>query len=386
MKGEKPTDGTIEFNNGKITLGLNILYNGLYYQLNNGIISNGTKESVEIISEVLSKIQTSIQNYTGTCEIKNTTTMVCGNETITLSQSGHKAEEGIITFNNGEITSYKNLKMDGKYYHNNNGKKSETDEKQYLCTKVSDTDNSNIITPGDKYKCKVNDNDTFNFYILSIEGDKVNLIMDRNICNDGTVNYTSENNYCRYPWYSSARNNTYGPVTAMQELYAGTKDWDNVPAIELNYIDEENTDLEDIGYISLVISEGVATITGKPTTKVTTIGTTLQPLKSRLPKSREITGGGCTIGNGSCSVWLMENMKYWNGSNDKYSMNNNTETYQNILGYWLLSSYPNKNFGACFVYYYGSINYFAGATPSWTTNNNYGIRPVITVPISDLSN
>ena len=31
--------------------------------------------------------------------------------------------------------------------------------------------------------------------------------MDRNICNDGSITYTSSNNYCRYKWYAAENNN-----------------------------------------------------------------------------------------------------------------------------------------------------------------------------------
>ena len=92
----------------------------MYYQITNGNISDGTKDPVDILSGVISRIQTAAGSFTGTCEITNATTMVCGNDTKALTQSGHKVTEGVITFNNGEVTSYKNLKMEGKYYHNKN--------------------------------------------------------------------------------------------------------------------------------------------------------------------------------------------------------------------------------------------------------------------------
>ena len=166
----------------------------------------------------------------------------------------------------------------------------------------------------------------------------------------------------------------------MQELYKGTNNWANVPVIELNYKDEGNTGSEENGYTSVVISDGVATITGKPTTKVTTIGTTLEPLKARLPKMSEIIEAGCVGINGTCPVWLMKNITYFNVSNDKYAMNNNNDAYQgNILGYWLLSS-RSGNFQAHFIWYPGRWYYF------YTTRPGYGVRPVITVPITDLLN
>ena len=203
--------------------------------------------------------------------------------------------------------------------------------------------------------------------------------MDRNICNDGKVNYTNINNYCNYQWYSSERNNTYGPTTIMQELYEGTKDWSNVPDMIMDYVDEANIADIDQGYTSIITKNGVTTITGKPTTKVTTIGTSLQPLKARLAKHSEIKTGICK--NSTCPAWLIENMTYYNTSDDKYSINNNNESYQrHIYGYWLLSSGSFSNSKANILIYSGGVvndNSIYGAA---------GARPVITVPKGYLEN
>ena len=52
MKGTTPSEGKLYFTNGKIVTGKNILYNGLYYQIKNGIISEGTKEKKALITKV----------------------------------------------------------------------------------------------------------------------------------------------------------------------------------------------------------------------------------------------------------------------------------------------------------------------------------------------
>ena len=291
----------------------------------------------------------------------------------TLSEKGYLKENEIQNLKNGD-------KLDGsvKIYYNINRYTYEYDDNKCLCKSVSGKINDEI---GTKYECEVKSEAMYNFYILSKnEDESVNLIMDRNICNDGTISYTSGNNYCRYKWYSSANNNTYGPTTVMAKLYAGTKDWDNVEDMVMNYTDENNGTAEDKGYTSIITANGVTTITGKPTTNTTTVGTASKPLKARLPKESEVMGAGCKTSNGSCPIWLMENMTYWNGANDKYSMNNNSEAYQNqIYGYWLLSSYPGNSDNARRVYYVGGVNH------TYTTSGSYGARPVITVSTSDLS-
>ena len=378
MKGETPNKGTIFFSNGKLYSAINLELNGKKFKLENGEIKEGeTKETEVAITEILGVIGT---NYTGTCKITGENKITCGTETEKSMDIPYTVSGGVITFSNGTAIEYKNLKVNGRYYHKKAGEEeTNTENEVYLCTKVSDTDSSGTVTKGDKYTCEVKKDTNYTFYVLTDPADgQVNMIMDRNVCNDGSITYTSTNNYCRYKWYSSTNNNTYGPTTVMAELYAGTKDWNNVSDMIMNYTDENNGTATDMGYTSIITSNGVTTITGKPTSNTTTVGTASKPLKARLPKQSEVMGAGCTTGEGSCPTWLMENMTYWNGANDKYSMNNNSEAYK-IYGYWLLSSNPGRSAYARLVYYNGNVNY------TDTTNSGYGARSVITVSTSDLS-
>ena len=364
------------------------------------IINDSKKESINRSIELyIDHVQKMIANKQikdptfnpSECEIKPEGILECKNGTKTYSpiqieMKGQMPKSGTIKFSKGMVIKGVNLELDGLFYQMSNGTISNgTTEKEIsysdYITKVSDADNDGKVSPGDEYTYQVNNNDTFTFYVLSVEGDKVNLIMDRNICNDGSITYTSTNNYCRNKWYSSANNNTYGPTTVMAELYAGTKDWDNVPDMIMNYTDENNGTATDKGYTSIITTNGVTTITGKPTTNTTTVGTSAKPLKARIPKESEVTGAGCTTSNGSCPTWLMEYMTYYNVSNDKYSMNNNSEAYQNkISGYWLLSSSPGNSNGARRVGWGGRVH-----SSRSTTIGDFGARPVITVSKSDLS-
>ena len=349
-------------------------------------------------------------NVGNTCQVQSNGNLICNGKTIEIKSPLENPISGTLTIENKEVTSYtklefKNQKVETQEEipqvvdeqqtntsyennNNNNNANNNTDNnnssQRHYATLIQDNNNNGEPNIGDKYTYEVKSGTTYNFYVLSIEGtganQKANLIMDRNICNDGTVTYTSTNNYCRYAWYSAANNNTYGPTTVMAELYAGTKDWDNVSDMIMNYTDENNGTATDMGYTSIITSNGVTTITGKPTTNTSTVGTALKPLKARLPKQSEVMGAGCTTGAGSCPTWLMENMTYYNVSNDKYSTNNNSEAYQNIYGYWLLSSTPGDSYGARIVYYNGYVGNVI------TTNGGYGARPVITVSTSDLSN
>ena len=359
------------------------------------IINDSKKESInrsielymDHVQKVIAKEQMKDPTFNPSeCEIKPKGILECKNGTRTYSpikieMKGQMPKSGTIKFSKGMVIEGKNIELDNLYYQVTDDNISEGTKEKESSGGAICTGGGQSTAIGTKYSCEVKPGKSFNFYVLSVEGDKVNLIMDRNICNDGTISYTDANNYCRYKWYSSANNNTYGPTTVMAELYAGTKDWDNVSDMIMNYTDENNGTATDMGYTSIITSNGVTTITGKPTTNVTTIGKSAKPLKARLPKQSEVMGAGCTTSNGSCPTWLMENMTYWNGANDKYSMNNNSEAYQNqIYGYWLLSSHPGYSNNVRSVLYYGNVYDFD------TTSGRYGARPVITVSTSDLSN
>ena len=224
--------------------------------------------------------------------------------------------------------------------------------------------------------------------------------MDRNICRDGTVDYANDqdSNYCRYAWESTDTNEN-GPITAMTALGNGTRNWNNVPNINLNYDDITDstssgyTGSTTYGYKGITITDGVGYITKKDGTTQTSIALTdNMPIKARLPKLKELIDAGCPIYNsdadfGTCLVWLMVNLTYSDVSSfagseykDKYSMNNNSEAYQHkIYGYWLLSTVPEfsdsgrATSASGIVDWAGVVNYY-----------DDGVRAVITVSLSDL--
>lgn len=266
--------------------------------------------------------------------------------------------------------------------------------KDQICTAVSGVKS---IELGTEYTCEVKDSVFYNFYVLSIEGDKINLIMNSNICEDGSINYTNSNNYCRYKWYddgglSNIHLNditTLGPVVAMTKLYSATKDWKNVLDINLSgskvYIDEGNN------YGKIVTSSNGVYITEKNVEPSTMAGPTIlydtnMPLKARLPKHSELystTDDRICKGDssGACPAWLVNNLRYNNLSSDKYALNsaNTLETAKyNIQGYWQMSSKDDSS--AYAVKYTGVAN--DGTATS--KEDYYGVRPVITVTKSML--
>ena len=262
-----------------------------------------------------------------------------------------------------------------------------------LATLVSDTGTTGLSI-GDKYTYEVYPGQKYNFYVLSVEDDKVNLIMDRNICNDGSITYTSVNNYCRYEWASNNVNKN-GPVTAMTVLGNATRNWNNVPNMDLAYNDITDntssgyTESTTYGYTGMTITNGTGYITKKDGTQTTISITDNMPIKARLPKLKEITEAGCHTYSpnsdyGSCPMWLVKNLyydtdfsSYCSACVSKYS-NNQNNGITNIYGYWLLSSHPGDSYSARRVYYYGRVG-----NVSANDAVSSGVRAVITVPKSD---
>ena len=327
---------------------------------------------LDIVKKTIVKRQLSNSNFNpDKCEIQKNGNLKCYKEKqlydiVKIEMLGKLPEGGVVTINNKNVT-YKNIVFNGKKFYS-------------ISTIISDSDNNRILSIGDKYAYKVNNNDVFNFYVLSFNSDDtVNLIMDRNICEDGNTSYTVGNNYCKYKWESESIN-ANGPITIMEAIYKATMNWINVPNLNFTYEDSENGNVGNYGYFGINIEDGKGYIIkndGITRNEIKLINN--KPIKARLPKYSEVTGSGCTGTAGSCPSWILENLRYWN---NYYSINSNNISgtpINNILGYWLLSSYSYNSENGRNICYVGRIDYSLSGC-----GVNHGIRPVITVPISDL--
>ena len=91
---------------------------------------------------------------------------------------------------------------------------------------IDECASSGICAVGTPFIIQVNETETYKFYVLSDDGEKVNLIMDKNIKNlvQWAPNFNSD-----------------GPVSAIEQLQQETNDWTNL--LERNYkISDENDD------------------------------------------------------------------------------------------------------------------------------------------------
>lgn len=269
-------------------------------------------------------------------------------------------------------------------------------EKCSICKLIDDADNSNTITPGDKYQCKVKDNmeedfeEGYFFFVLSQESNgTTNLIMERNICEDGTV--TKEGKECPSPWaskldynddinYGETGNNNKGPITSMLYLYNATKDWKNVPNMIIDYKDEnmnhhsEKKGDKGYGKIKTIGKETIITNkNGVETGK-------FENLKARLPRYDEVFGQNkCLKDNeqncsacGSCPLWLANYL-----NNSEYITGNNIQNITGVSGYWLLSSYHSETSHAWHVFFTGII-----VDSQVSTSSSIGVRPVININLN----
>ena len=304
------------------------------------------------------------------CEIKSEGKLLCGTKEIQIEMKGQLPKSGTIKFSKGMVVEGKNIELDNLFY-------------QVKDDKVSEGTKEKVVSYSD-YITKVSDADN--------DG-KVNLIMDRNICGTNDNNNgkeTVEGRTCLIAWYDDGDTNTsndtneFGPVTAMQGLYNATKNWNNVPDMNLDYTDEGHIANSSYGYGKIETTAAGIKITKKDgTTEVTRSGNltpviqyeTNKPLKARLPKYSEVNGAGCTITDESCPKWLtngLEQCSSYYPSNDHIS---------GIYGYWTLSSNRGRSDGARIVYYDGIGNYYTVTSEA----SHNGLRAVITVLKSDLS-
>ena len=304
-------------------------------------------------------------------------TATCNGETIEVQMNGEKPTSGTVKIASGKITDIAFTYLNGKTIVKNAGKLAFAEDVEdtpgttentlaTICTHVSGTEK----TAGAKYTCEVKEGTSYTFYVLTTpqEGDTtINLIMDRNIYYDataGTGSVADATNKGLVAWQTSV-NNADGPVTAMDYLYNATKDWTNIPNIEMNYTDEGNTG--DNGYGTIVTTDNITKITKKDGTAVTVLTNQegYSNLKARLPYKSEVSAYDST---NKANAYLYDYLNLYN--------NIQTNAISRIYGYWTLSSYADRSGDAWDVVYSGRVS--GGSVDD---GSDYGVRPVINVKL-----
>ena len=223
-----------------------------------------------------------------------------------------------------------------------------------FCEAVDSDIENDIYNSGDKFICEVENGKKYKFYLLNKEDEIINLILNGNIYFDeltGMSKLADITNKGLVAWQESGEN-IDGPVTVMDYLYHATKDWSNVPNININYNDEINN-RGNYGYGDILTVGSKTRITKKDKTIIKSYDN----LKARLPLKEEIIEGN----------WLYDNLD--NGGGITYTGN-----ISGIMGYWLMNSVATSSNVAKYVYCAGNIQ---NSTINY--NDYYGVRPVISI-------
>lgn len=282
------------------------------------------------------------------------------------------------TTNQGNVKSY--YEVDSK----------DTSSCEYvyqICEAVTDSTKTVGNVPkgnfdiGDEYICEVKEDTFYHFFVISSEGDKINLILDRNINSDGTLatksitKSTTNVVYNKVAWilkedylavvpdgdYGNYGKNNIGPLTAIKFLEDATNGWINIPNLKETYYDENVKESGPIkgnrGYGSIELTQ-----------------------RARLPKYSEIHGDGRCLTKkeglqqngsefGSCPLWLINFLR-----SSSYYTQTNKSSISSVNGYWTMTSIYDYTHKAWYVNYTGTANH-----DLVSRHDYHGVRPVISV-------
>lgn len=192
---------------------------------------------------------------------------------------------------------------------------------------------------GTVVKVQVNENTSYDFYVIADTGNELTLIMDRNL-GENVIGITQEdyNGAGGSSWVSAdLGSNSEGPLTALITLENRTANWNNISPN--TYILENDDDG----------NEGVNTYEPIIRTNV----------RARMLTYTESINLGCTNGNNNCPDYLTSNLSAEN-------------TNQMPLGYWLSTVSSSM--------YYDGYGIECGSgliNTGIVEESSYGIRPVI---------
>ena len=323
-------------------------------------IINDTKESAVIrsaemyVGAVENKIMQENMKLGGKlnpkeCIVGSEGNVTCDGTPLEIEVNGDKPDSGLITYDRGRVTGITLTFGERKVVTNSNGELV-LDSNTQVCKLISGEANE----IGSKYECEVKSGTKYNFYVLSKESDgTTNLIMERNICEDGTL--ATEDNLCLVAYNIDGDVLGVGPVTAMNYINKATSDWSNIDNLDITY-DDESEHFEDF------------VLTGK----------------ARLPYKREANQVGCEDGHGedglnnelTCPLWMVEYL-YDAEEDGEIGRDYQQNPLNDIWGYWTLSSTADSIIDACGVSFSGTLKplNFVGA------DHLFGVRPVINVKL-----
>ncbi len=195
-----------------------------------------------------------------------------------------------------------------------------------------------VNTVGAKYSCNPGDGTARNFYLLKVAGDNVKLIMEQNLSD--TVGSPTMNHSTALAYFTS------GAGVSIKNS------WTNVMSIDL-------PDAQDIADAGNITGWNVVTATEDNWSYFGVNSQSDGNKKSNYAWLYNYTRG--CVNYGACTI------QYSNGDTNKAN------------GYWTKDLISNNSTSAWIVNKYGSLTH-----DSTSVDTNCGVRPVITVPKSNL--
>jgi len=304
----------------------------------------------------------------------------CIGDILEIDIDGEVPKEGTITITNSQITSIKlnyNNKVvikdeNGKLVYKPESKYKTLSELAVVSSKLGVKDIENCTKKGEiceldedgvAFAIKVNDSETYKFYVLKDDGDEVTLIMSENLGEDVEWVKEEDSTECKQVENDYDENgiieeeevyefcyfyNKYGPLTALEALKTRTSNWTNITeySYELNYGPVYECVADNCGDLIELPEEGKITVTN---------------VRTRLLELSDIP--------------------------DDLLYNNGTSNFLPSPGHWLSGEYWLSNTGYsvdhAFSVYHAvetamSIYYEVIRTTCYINEKN-GIRPVITI-------
>lgn len=204
------------------------------------------------------------------------------------------------------------------------------------------TEADSTYSAGTIIQYQVNSSETYYFFVLHDDGDKLTLQQRENILTS--------------PWHTSS-NNTEGPITALAALEAETSDWDNV--LDQTYMMGDT-----------VFGNNTSAMTGCNAYNSCNVNTYTLPertAKARMITNLEASEHGCINAESTCPIWMSN---YLSNS----TSNGGTVDYGTANRYWTMNAHSGTSYPT-YAWYVTSTRRMV----SYPITNSYGVRAVIQI-------
>lgn len=292
----------------------------------------------------------------------------CYVDVLEVDMEGSTPEGGEIEIINHKVAGVYNVEIN-KFYVN-------SEEDNYIASSdpvipkntICQTTGNVSYATGTLYKCEVAEGIFYDFRILNVSGDTVNLLMASNLINEVLYFDWDGNTLCSSAEAAFSR---CGPLTAYKKLNEVTRSWDNLNILTYSYTSDKfaiknkwlgnsSFKISLMPYSNFISADYSGWVypdndtgydcTCDPATSGININIPGEGLKARLPERKEIDAlGGVS--------WYKSGNGYW--LNDIYGTTLSDQSKAKAV---------NGEFG-----------------DSHTANKPLGIRPVIQVTKADLS-